>query len=240
MLNGQLPRKPLSNLGPHHGNHRNRRQEFYRAATLLISAISLGGALLGFGKIILDILDQGWTEVRAGIPLQAIIIAVAYALGWVVALLGTRRANNLFLPILLDIYAWAITLGICFLYLRAIARLFQEVFTVEKYIAVWGLLFVCLIALSGLELAPEGRKMHRFSIPIFVVCLIHLLGMIAHYVFVGARTNLAVDYAAADLFLFLGMLGVGALLLANVPILNPLRNWLARLFGSTDQTWDRR
>jgi hypothetical protein len=95
------------------------------------------------------------------------------------------------------------------------------------------LLIICFGILVALELIPENHKLVVFSFPVFLACLVHLVVIVVHYIF-AMEAGITFDYVFADVLMFLGMIGMGLLLLFDMPFLKPLRSLVNR-YDSKDQ-----
>ncbi len=198
-----------------------------RVVMLLISLISLGIAMASMGYVALQLLF--WHDVRTRENLFPIVIAIglAYAVGWLVALVGIRLYHNLVLPIAIAIYAWATLSGVSFLYIAILVRLYEQKYPPASFFKYTILMGVALAGLIGLHLLIEGHSLRLFSIPLLLIALAHLYLIVYHYVFA-----LDVDYIylVGDVLFFLGMTTVSILMLMHIGVLSRARESIDRLF----------
>ena len=198
-----------------------------RVVMLLISLISLGIAMSSMGYVALQLLF--WHDERTRENLFPIVIAIglAYAVGWLVALVGIRLYHNLVLPIAISVYAWATLSGVSILYIAILVRLYEQKYPPTSFFKYTILMGVALAGLVGLHLLIEGHSLRLFSIPLLLVALAHLYLIVYHYVFA-----LDVDYIylVGDILFFLGMTTVSILMLMHVGVLSKARETIDRLF----------
>ena len=79
---------------------------------------------------------------------------------------------------------------------------------------------------SGLHLILEDHDLRPFSIPLLVICMIHLGLIVFRYVFTVANQS----YLWTDVLFFLAMAAFGYLMLAHIGLLTPLRRQLTNYF----------
>jgi hypothetical membrane protein len=93
----------------------------------------------------------------------------------------------------------------------------------------WAYLLImigALGALIGLHLIIEDHDLRLHSIPLLVICMIHLALIVFRYVFTPANQ----DYLVTDLIFFFMMASFGYLMLAHTGLLEPLRRSLTYYF----------
>lgn len=226
-LNGKVP--------PFVTNTTSRRKVSNRGMLsgicLLVSLSSLAVAMLGGAKLTYDVFSNGFAYTMTNIgELVAKLAAVtlAYGIGWVVALFGIRSLGNLVLPIFIRIYGWATLAGICILYGLVIIKLFQQVYTLPKFIAFCIILLAGMLALLGLHLVLEDHSLVPFAFPLFIINLCHLFLIVFHYVFTD---TVKYEYIWGDAAVFLGMGILSSLMLAHLGLLNSLRRRIDRTFS---------
>lgn len=195
---------------------------------LLISMVSLSIALFAGAVLALSVLLEG-QDGREGLWYKIIAIGLAYLVGWIVALVAVRAFHNLVLPILINIYAWIVLLGISGLYIAIIGKLFRQAYSTESFVKYAAVMAGGLIALIGLHLLVENHRLRFFAVPLLVISLSHLYLIVFHYVFVP---NDMVTYEKlwGDVAFFLGMALVSVLMLVHLGVMNGLRRWIDNLF----------
>jgi hypothetical protein len=205
-----------------------RRAESMRGmlslVTLLMSAISLGIALVGGAMVVFKYLENRDTT---GLWAKMIALGLAYLVGWIAALVGIRLAGNLLLPYFVNVYAWLCLAGIGILYFKVISKLWAQSYhpyQLGTYIAI---MIVGLIALIGLHLLLDQQNMIPFAIPLLIINLAQLYLIVYHYVF-GSVVNY--KYLWGDLGFFLFMTTIDILMVVDVGLLKSLRNFLRNIF----------
>ena len=108
---------------PRNGNSRKISQRgLLSIAMLLVSLGALGIAMLGGGKMVMDILRnrEGGTDAEV----QIIVVIVPYAVGWLTAMLAIRVYGNLVLPMLIKWFTWGCLAAVCYLYVAILIRMY--------------------------------------------------------------------------------------------------------------------
>jgi hypothetical protein len=202
--------------------------------TLLISLGTLTLALGGGAKLIFDVFDGGLVNSLAGIWPKIIALGIAYLFGWAIALLCIRAYCNLILPMFLKAYAWLCLAGIGVLYVKIIQKLYMQAYDAPRY---WAYLFMMLggmVVLVGLHLILEDHDLRPFAIPLLFIAMIQLFAIVYRYVF-SVEANPA--KLAGDLFFFIAMTAISALMLAHLGVLAPVRrridSWFAKANGAS-------
>jgi len=184
-----------------------------------LTALSL--SMLGGGIFISDVFQDGLFSDVGNIWAKIIPVALAYMVGWILCLLSVRSFSNLVLPLMLKYYSWLTLAGVLILYLKIMQKLFEQRYDLAHFLAYNVILASGLAGLLGLHLLLDEQNLRRYSIPIMVVSIWHLVLMVLRYVIIDGGEPL---YIFGDLYFFLVMFGLAVLMLAHLGILNPLRN----------------
>lgn len=198
-----------------------------RNIMLIISLISLGIALVSAAYVSAQWLFFHDERITQNIWSIGITIGLAYIVGWTVSLIGIRLYQNLILPILIEIYAWATLVGISVLYIAILNKLYKQGYQSSSFIKYALLMSVTIAGLIGLHLLIEKHSLRLFSIPLLLICLGHLYLIVYHYVFV---LDVKYDYLHWDILFFLGMTTISILMLLHVGVLSGARNTISGLF----------
>jgi hypothetical protein len=194
---------------------------------LLASILALGFALLGGARLILDVFSVGLLNSLNGLGTKVFVVGLAYAVGWLTAMVAIRVYGNLVLPFVINILIWGCLIGVCALYLLILQRLYDQAYDLPHYLAYLMIMAAGLAAMVGLHLIVEDHDLRPFSIPLLVISMIQLGLIVFRYVFTISANP---AYLWRDLFFFL-MMGVFAfLMLAHIGLLKPLRIQLANYF----------
>jgi hypothetical protein len=196
----------------------NNDDGILRLTMLLVSAISLGVALVSGGILAASILILDGN--RDYLAYKLITIGLAYLIGWAIGLAGIRIYNNLVLPLVVNIYAWLTLAGISGLYIVIIYKLFLQQYALINFLKYATVLGVGFIALIGLHLLIENHNFRVFAIPLLIIGMCHLYLIVFHYVF---WPDVIYDYLWYDLAILIGMGIISGLMLAHVGLLNFLR-----------------
>lgn len=196
-------------------------------AMLFFSVGALGAAMLGGAKMVFDILGNGNDQGGVEVTVQGIVIGLAYAVGWLTAMVAIRVYGNLVLPFLINWMIWGALAAVCFLYIQILQRLYLQQYFLPQFIKYVVVMAAALGAMVGLHLIVEDHNLRPFSIPLLIICLIQL-GLIVHrYVF---TSDAKAGYLVGDLIFFFGMSAFSIFTLAHIGILNPLRTRLTNYF----------
>ncbi|MBN2117870.1 MAG: hypothetical protein JW730_14940 [Anaerolineales bacterium] len=194
---------------------------------LLASMIALGFALLGGAKLIFDIFGAGLLNSLHGLGTKALVVGLAYLVGWLTAMIAIRVYGNLVLPFAINFLTWGCLIGVCVLYLLILQRLYDQAYDLPHYAAYLIIMAAGLAALVGLHLIIEDHDLRPFSIPLLVIAMIQLGLIVFRYVFTETANS---SYLWKDL-LFFFMMGLFAfLMLAHLGLLKPLRAELTNYF----------
>jgi hypothetical protein len=217
------PRGP--SLQSRYGNKLSQRG-MLSLLMLLASIGSLSFALLGGGKLVLDIFGVGLMNSLNGLSTKVLVVGLAYGVGWVTAMVAIRVYGNLVLPFVINFLIWGCLIGVCALYILVLQRLYNQVYDLPRYWAYLIIVTTGLGAMVGLHLIVEDHDLRPLSIPLLVVCMIQLGLIVFRYVFAAGNPT----YLWKDLLFFLVMSGFAYLMLAHLGLLTPLRTRLTTYF----------
>jgi hypothetical protein len=193
---------------------------------LLASIGALSFALIGGAKLILDIFSIGLINSLSGISTKAVVVGLAYGVGWITAMIAIRVYGNLVLPFVINFLTWGCLIGVCALYVLILQRLYDQAYDLPHYFAYLMVVATGLAAMVGLHLIIEDHDLRPFSIPLLIISLIQLGLIVFRYVFTDANPT----FLWKDLFFFLSMAALAYLMLAHIGILKPLRTRLTNYF----------
>jgi hypothetical protein len=88
-----------------------------------------------------------------------------------------------------------------------------------------------LAGLIGLHLLLEEENFRRSSIPIIMANIWHLILMVIHFVVLDPGNPV---YLFGDLYFFIIMFGLAALMLAHLGVLNPARIVVITIFQPSE------
>jgi hypothetical protein len=194
---------------------------------LLFSIGGLTIAMLAGLKLVFDIFDVGLMESLDGLVIKVIVIALAYLVGWVTAILAIRVYGNLVLPFIINLFIWACLLGICTLYLLILQRMYNQEYDFSRFIAYVLIMASAAAAMIGLHLIIEGHNLRPLAIPLMIINLIQLGLIVFRYVF---TPDVISSYLIFDLIFFAGMTALSIFMLAHIGLLRPLRRSIAYTF----------
>lgn len=217
------PRRPSSLLS----GYKLSQRGLLSILMLVASMGALGIALLGGARLILDILGSGLENSLSTLPSKALVIAVAYAVGWISAMVAIRVYGNLVLPIIIHYLIWACLIGVCALYVLILQRLYDQSYNLLRFWAYLAIMAAGLGAMVGLHLIIEDHDLRPYSIPLLIISLMQLALIVFRYVFTNDANQ---GYLWMDLLFFAAMAGFGYLMLAHIGLLNPLRKQLTVYF----------
>ena len=193
---------------------------------LLASMGALSFALIGGAKLILDIFSIGLLNSLTGISTKSVVVGLAYAVGWITAMIAIRVYGNLVLPFIINFLTWGCLIGVCALYVLILQRLYNQAYDLAHYFAYLMVVATGLAAMVGLHLIIEDHDLRPFSIPLLIISLIQLGLIVFRYVFTDANPT----FLWKDLFFFLSMAAFAYLMLAHIGLLKPLRTRLTNYF----------
>jgi predicted neutral ceramidase superfamily lipid hydrolase len=194
---------------------------------LLFSVGSLGIALLAGAKLVYDIFDVGLINSLDGLAIKAIVVGIAYLVGWVTALLAIRVYGNLVLPFIINLFLWGCLIAVCTLYLLILQRLYNQQYDMLRYTAYIVIMAAALVAMVGLHLILEGHNLRPLSIPLLIINLLQLGLIVFRYVFTPDANSV---FLLNDLLFFGGMAAFSIFMLAHIGLLAPVRSRLANYF----------
>ncbi|MFL7870383.1 MAG: hypothetical protein AB8I58_16265 [Anaerolineales bacterium] len=209
---------------------------------LLISVISLGIAMLSGAWFAYSVLGsepnvENTPSVQTAQPPdnnilpKVIVVGMAYAVGWIISVVGVRTFGNLILPFFIRIYAWVVLGGIIALQILIISRLFKQEYPFSSYIKYLLMFGAGMIALVGLHLILEKHSLIPFAIPILLTSFAHLYFIVFHYIFL---TEVNYDYLWGDIIFFIVTTLTSLLMLAHFGFLNGMRRLMDRTFSPKD------
>ncbi|PWH14798.1 MAG: hypothetical protein DDG60_07135 [Anaerolineae bacterium] len=170
--------------------------------TLLTVAL-LGGAYLAYRYLT----DQSENRLAVAAPL--LILGFTYLAGWVVSLLSIRRRNDLILPLVVQVYTYAVLGGILLVYFRAMYKIFVFPVNGDANLlpgnANFFVLFAGFILLVTLSLLVDKFYLKIHAIALLIAAAIHLVIAVYHYVFIGAQPAGLVSFDVYYLLFVLGM-----------------------------------
>lgn len=219
------PRGP-SPMPSRNGNKVSQRG-LLSLAMMLSSISALTFALLGGARLILDIFSIGLANSLNGLGTKALVITLAYMVGWLTAMIAIRVYSNLILPIIINFFTWGSLVGVCVLYVLVLQRLYTQGYDMLHYWAYLIIVAAGLFAMVGLHLIIDGHDLRPFSIPLLIISLIHLGLIVFRYVFTGTANT---SYLWRDLLFFLAIAIFSFYMLAHFGLLAPLRTRLTNYF----------
>jgi hypothetical protein len=208
-------------------NHKPSTRGLLSLVTFIVSLGSLTVALGGGGKLVLDVFNTGLASSLNGIWAKVLALGLAYLCGWAVALLSIRAFCNLILPIFIKAFAWLTLVGIAVLYIKIIQKLYMQVYDATHYWAYLGMMLGGLVALVGLHLVLDDHDLRPFAIPLLLLGMVQMFAIVYRYVFTADANA---GKFIGDLFFFLVMTGISALMLAHLGMLGSLRRGIDSLF----------
>jgi hypothetical protein len=206
--------------------HRLSQRGMLSILMLMASMGALGFALIGGAKLVLDILGTGLENSLPSLPPKALVVALAYAVGWVTAMIAIRVYGNLVLPFIIHFLIWGCLIGVCALYILVLYRMYDQTYNLLRFTAYLTIVTSGLGAMVGLHLIVEDHDLRPLSIPLLVISMTHLGLIVFRYVFTVANP----DYLWTDLLFFIVMGTFGYLMLAHVGLLAPFRTQLTNYF----------
>jgi hypothetical protein len=198
---------------------------------LMASMGALGIALLSGAWLVFDILEVGLQASLATLPAKVLVIGLAYSVGWVTAMVAIRVYGNLVLPFLIKYMIWGCLVGVCLLYVQILGKMYDQEYDLLRFGVYLFIMAGGLGAMVGLHLIVEDHDLRPLSIPILVICMIHLGLIVFRYVFTSANQA----YLWKDLLFFLAMASFGYLMLAHRGMLTPLRSQLTHYFDQNSR-----
>ncbi|MBN1304878.1 MAG: hypothetical protein JXA13_10625 [Anaerolineales bacterium] len=217
-------------------NDRISLRGLFSLTTLVMSLAVLTVSLAAGAWLVQDLLHEGLgtnlTNDLGILLARGLVIGLAFGVGWVISLGCIRVFNNLILPIFIRIYAWTSLIGVAWLYLRIIGRLFLQAYDFPHY---WAYLIVMASGLGvviGFHLLLEDHDLRPMSIPLLMINVIQLIAIVFRYVFTDTFRP---AYLKGDLLFFFTMTTISLFMLAHLGILAPIRTQLNCFF---DRDWN--
>jgi hypothetical protein len=193
---------------------------------LLLSIGGLGFAMLGGAKMVFDLLGDNPNPVST--VTQAVVVALAYSVGWMTAILAIRVYGNLILPILINWFTWGCLAAVCYLYFEILKRMYAQPDDLGRFVKYLVVMTGGLGGLIGLHLINEDHDLRAFSIPLLLLNLTHLGLIVFRYVFdtVGVKPS----FLWKDVVFFLYMTAVSVFMFTHLGLLDPLRKQITTYF----------
>jgi len=197
-------------------------------AMLILSMGAFGIAALAATKMVFDVFGDKPTGLAMVVMVQTIVIGLAYAVGWITALVAIRVYGNLILPILIKWCIWGCLLAVCYLYLEILKRMYAQPDDFGRFFKYLVVMAGGLGALVGFHLLIEDHDLRPFSVPLLLISLSQLGMIVFRYVF--DTTDVKVGFLWKDLVFFFMMTTVSVSMLAHWGLLAPLRRQLTSYF----------
>ena len=197
-------------------------------AMLILSMGAFGIAALAAIKMILDVFGDKTNTSIVVVAVQIIVVGLAYAVGWVTAMVAIRVYGNLILPMLIKASTLVCLVAVCYLYLVILKRMYAQPDDLGKFIKYLMVMAGGLGALIGLHLIVEDHDLRPFSVPLLLISLSQLGLIVFRYVF--DTDELKAGFLWKDLVFFFMMSSVSVSMLAHWGILEPLRQQLTNYF----------
>jgi hypothetical protein len=212
---------------PRTGNgHKVSQRGLFSLAMMLLSIGGLGFAMLGGTKMVFDLLGEQPNP--TSIVTQAVVVGLAYFVGWTTAILAIRVYGNLVLPILINWFTWGCLAAVCYLYIEILKRMYAQPDDLGRFIKYLVVMAGGIGALLGLHLIIEDHDLRAFSIPLLLLNLSHLGLIVFRYVFDTAGVK--PSFLWKDVVFFLYMTTVSLAMLTHLGILTPLRRQITTYF----------
>lgn len=215
------PTQPRPGNGP-----KISQRGLFSLAMLLLSIGGLGFAMLGGTKMVFDLLGDNPNPVST--VTQAVVVALAYGVGWMTAILAIRVYGNLILPILINWFSWAFLAAVCYLYIEILKRMYAQPDDMGRFIKYLVVMAGGLGGLIGLHLIIEDHDLRPFSIPLLLLNLTHLGLIVFRYVFDTAAVQ--PSFLWKDVVFFLYMTTVSVAMLTHLGVLTPVRKQITTYF----------
>jgi len=225
-MNGQKSTSP-SPTQPRGSNGHVSQRGMLSVVMSMVSVGTLGVSLLGGVKLAYDILGP---PKESDVKLFSAVVAlgIAYGVGWFTAMVAIRVYGNLILPILIGWFTLACLVGVCYLYIEILKRLYDQKYEFMNFVKYVVVMTTGLVAMVGLHLIIEDHNLRPYAIPLLIISMIQLGLIVDRYVFIGSKSS--VYYLFGDLFFLAGMSAFSIFTLAHFGILNPLRSHFTNYF----------
>lgn len=211
---------------PHPPPAETKIQEPGNLIIMLVGWVILTITLVGGAKVLIDVLSQGFDSTSALLAKVA-ALSIAFIVGWFASLFSIRALHNLILPFVIRLYILFVALAIASVYLRVVSKLLFQTFVGRQYLRYSVVLIGLFLVLAGLHLLIQGHNARLFSLPVLLANLLHLVTIVAHYVFLPESTP---DYIVGDMYFFIFTLVLAVLIATNLPFLRPFQLWIDRYF----------
>lgn len=212
---------------PRNGNgYKVSQRGLFSLAMMLLSIGGLGFAMLGGAKMVFDLL--GDQPNPTSIVTQAVVVGLAYFVGWGTAILAIRVYGNLILPLLMNWFIWACLAAVCYLYIEIMKRMYAQPDDIGRFIKYAVIMTGGLGALLGLHLIIEDHDLRPLAIPLLLLNLTHLGLIVFRYVF--DTFDVKPGFLWKDVSFFLYMTVVSVVMLTHLGLLMPLRQQLTNYF----------
>ncbi|HRQ23600.1 MAG TPA: hypothetical protein PLF42_09275 [Anaerolineales bacterium] len=196
-------------------------------ATMLVSLAALTVSMLGAGRLILDIFNEGLANNLDGIFVKLLALSLTFLFGWATGLASIRGFGNLVYSYVINIYAWACLIAVSVLYIKVIQKLFMQEYEAINFWAYLILLLGGLMVLFFLHLLVEDHDLRPFAIPMLIISVVQLFMIVVRYVFTNDAEGLRIF---ADFGIFFTMVTLATLMLLHIGIFSPLREQINGLF----------
>jgi hypothetical protein len=224
--NGSVPPFYNTPTQPHRPPVDDRKRHGLSLITMALGWVTLTLAMVGGAKLLWDILSDGLK--LEGLTAKVISLGLTFLLGWIVSIVCIRTFGNLVLPLIINVYVFLTASGILVLYARVVYKLYMEVFNPDahylRYSLAIGIGFAVLV---GLHLLIEDHDLRPFSIPFLIGGVMHLSGMVMHYVFLNGSQ----EHIGGDVYFFALVMLISLLMLAHFGIFNLPRKVIAHFFA---------
>ncbi len=207
-------------------------------STMFVSMAALSVSMLGAGKLIVDIFNDGLSTALDGIVLKITVLGLSFLFGWIMGLVSIRGFGNLVYPIIIKLYAWACLTAVSILYIKVIQKLYMQKYDGTHFWAYLVILLGGLFVLICLHLLVEGHDLRPFAIPLLVISVLQLFVIVTRYVFTENPNGLMLF---GDFTIFVVMISISALMLMHIGILSPLREQVGGFFehhGNSNENGD--
>jgi hypothetical protein len=203
-----------------------------RIATMFVSLAGLTLSMVGAGALVLEVFAIGLTSNLEGLLVKIIVLGFAFLFGWGAGLICIRAFGNMFYPLIIKVFAWAVLIAVCILYIKVIQKLYIQNYDTLHFWAYLVMLLGGLFVLICLHLLVEEHDLRPFAIPLLIISVLQLCAIVFRYVF---EKNPNGFMLFGDLTIFTVMISISALMLTHIGILSPLRDQIGALFNqSTD------
>jgi hypothetical protein len=200
-------------------------------STMIFGLVALSLYILGASFLVFDAFQNGLPDNLLNSVVKIAPVTLAYLVGWSLCLLSIRSFSNLVLPLLIKYYSWIMLTGLVIIYLKIMQNLFEQNYDFSYFLSYNIILASWLAGLIGLNLLLEEQNFRRSSIPIIMANIWHLLLMVIHFVVLDQGNPI---YLFGDLYFFIVMFGLAALMLAHLGVLNPVRVIVVTIFRPSE------